>query len=160
MGKIIEKWFFVWLLLLPLIDCGVKIDISRVKEPDPTTMSANGAPSTTSTPSTSTLSTSVSSTTTSTVLNAIRATNSTVSSIATTATPLSTTTTATSNISEIVNSQNQTTSSMNVTTSFELTEFTMRSMMRKLTPYNYYCPCDFKVRLSTFCQLNFRFNFP
>lgn len=160
--------------MIGLINGGVKIEITRVKEPqkpvsianagdiDSSTPADSEPPETTTLMTTSTFETTTITTTTATTTKIAidstvqRLTNSTPSSLSNTSElttisqanatdPIKPAQTNTSNISSVL-VNNVTLSYANDLVPF-LSEFTRRQMRRKLIPEDYYCPCDLKVCL-------------
>lgn len=151
--------------VLQSINAGVKIEISRVKDPPkmPQNIESNqtvSSPTESTTFSTSTvLSTEATTTTTSTTTKSnISSLNTTSSS--TMSTPETTTlkpqngsgpmkptqmNVLNATTTFLNNTNNLTTTVMQTDINPYLAEFTRRQMRRKLIPIDYYCPCDLKV---------------
>lgn len=162
---------FIAFSVLQSINAGVKIEISRVKDPPkmPQNIESNQTVSIateSTTFSTSTvLSTEVTTTTTSTTTesNIIKLTSSNTTSSSTMSTPETTTLKPQNGSGPMkptqMNVPNTTTKFLNNTNNLTTTvmptdinpylaEFTRRQMRRKLIPTDYYCPCDLKVNLN------------
>lgn len=176
MYHVLWKILFVC-CVVRVIECGVKIEITRVKEPPkPVSIAQNGeidqttpdeekpteiTTILTTTPIETTTTSTLTATTVKSVIDSSiqRLTNSTLSSSSnisevTTISPL--------NVTEPIKPAQANTSTINsifvnnLTLSYAkdlnpyLSEFTRRQMRRKLIPQDYYCPCDLKVKRDKF----------
>lgn len=128
-------------IVIGTTDAGVKIDISRVKEPERTTSLPTESTATITVASTASTSNQNDAITESTTLSSANAT-------ITVATTLPTTTfTVTPTVPNVTPINETTLTSANDTLLSFPVEFVRREIRRKLMPPNYFCPCDLKVCL-------------